>query len=231
MMQRSRRDTGGFTLIELMLAMAFIAMMLIAIAMLVIHIGATYNRGITLRQVNQAGRTVVTDMQRTIASGPAFAISEAALAEGRLCTGQYSYIWNTADKLAGPAADRNVYSGSDSSRIIRLVRVPDSNGQYCHPDSLSPRMAIDRQHAVELLDLGDRPLALHGEFVAMSDETLVYNPLFGQRLYTIAFTLGTDDISAIDVTDDRCRPPGDSASDLTYCAINEFTFTIRAGIR
>ena len=50
----------GFTLIELMLAIAFISMLLLAIAAVGIQVGRIYTRGIVLRDVNQAGREYLT---------------------------------------------------------------------------------------------------------------------------------------------------------------------------
>lgn len=223
-MKHNVRHTG-FTLIELMLAMTFIAVMLIAIAMLVIQISTIYNRGITLRQVNQAGRAVTSDMQRTIAGSSAFEVNQDALDRGRLCTGQYSYIWNRAEMLEHD--DRNRYEGvQHEDEMIRLVRVPDTNGFYCHTEEGEALPRIDSANAVELLDSGDRPLVVHNLSVHSSLE----NQLFGQRLYTVSLTLGTDNMLAINDTGDRCLPPSEIESDLTYCAINQFTFTTRGGI-
>src|SRR5450759_2265716 len=94
----------GFTLVELMLAMAFVSALLLAIAMTVIQIGNIYNRGITYKNVNQVGSSLVSELQRSIASNAPFDVSINGVGEGehyinkgwggRLCTGQYSYIWN-----------------------------------------------------------------------------------------------------------------------------------------
>ena len=48
----------GFTLIELMLAMSFISVLLLSIAMVGIQAGKMYSRGIVLRDVNKAGRDI-----------------------------------------------------------------------------------------------------------------------------------------------------------------------------
>ena len=54
----------GFTLIELMLAIAFISMLLLAIAAVGIQVGRIYTRGIVLRDVNQAGREISDTLRR-----------------------------------------------------------------------------------------------------------------------------------------------------------------------
>lgn len=48
----------GFTIIELMLSMTFLAMLMLVIALTTIQISNIYNKGVTLREVNQAGRSV-----------------------------------------------------------------------------------------------------------------------------------------------------------------------------
>ena len=66
---------NGFTLIELMLAMAFVSALLIAVAMTVIQIASIYNRGITLKDVNQTGSSVASELQRNIAGSASFNIN------------------------------------------------------------------------------------------------------------------------------------------------------------
>ena len=113
----------GFTLIELMLAMGFVSALLIAVAMTVIQIANIYNRGITLKDVNQAGRSIASELQRSIAGSASFNIDSGVgsryiqqslngkNAGGRLCIGQYSYIWNygSAIKPNDTSSSPNLY--------------------------------------------------------------------------------------------------------------------------
>lgn len=223
----TQRSNKGFTIIELTLAMTFVSLMLHAIAMTVIQISNIYNRGITLRQVNQASRAIAEDMQRTIAASASFSLEHNYIKQswgGRLCMGQYSYIWNTADTLALPslnASNSNIYT--EGTERIRFVRVPDSGAMYC----ADPARTINRTEAVEFLMMGDRPLAIHGFDISSSVES----SLTGQRLYTTQITLGTDDIGSIEPVGKVCRPPADEDSNTLYCAVNQFMFTSRAGLR
>lgn len=213
----------GFTLIELMLAMSFMAFMFLAIAFLVIHIGSVYNRGITLRQINQSSRTIVEDVQRTVAASAPVDVSNNFIDEswgGRLCLGEYSYIWNTAASLDDTTLPRNVYaSGSDT---IRFVRVADSGGTYCS----NPAQSVATTDAVELLVSEDRSLAIHSMKLDASEP----NDITNQQLLTFRMVIGTDDSASIDIAGTACRPPSDSNAD-EYCAINEIVFTVRAGVR
>lgn len=127
MYQRTnKRRQKGFTLIELMISVGFIGFLLITIAMTIIQIMGLYNKGLTLKEVDSVSRVVVRDMQQGISGASMFALqyddedtpekdtkTARTLAEadkngvdyytndagGRLCTGVYSYIWNTGQAL------------------------------------------------------------------------------------------------------------------------------------
>lgn len=126
-MFRARNTQQGFTLIELMLGIAFVGSLLVLIALIIIQIMGLYNKGLTLKEVNEVSRIVVRDMQQSVSSADAFrlqyvkdnaptyakTLQEAVSpggnnsqvdyysndAGGRLCTGVYSYVWNTGGAI------------------------------------------------------------------------------------------------------------------------------------
>ncbi len=61
-----KRAKKGFTLIELMLSVAFLASLTVMIAVLVSNAAATYRRGITLKRVNATGTEIMEDFRATI---------------------------------------------------------------------------------------------------------------------------------------------------------------------
>ncbi len=61
----------GFTIIELMLAMTFVATLLIAIAIVTINIVSIYQRGLALKAVNSVGRSLIEELTTSINSAPA----------------------------------------------------------------------------------------------------------------------------------------------------------------
>lgn len=196
--------------------MTFIAFMLIAIALCIIQMSTIYNRGETLRSINQAARVIATDLDDTITAAYPFDVDQAAVDAGRLCTGRFSYVWNT------PTAT-NTYASPDTDKTIHFVRVEDANGALCSNLSTS----VTKANATELLEAGDRTLIVRSFAivrVAQDNNTK-------QQLYTISMSLGTNDINAINTTANTCKPPSDTGADLTYCAVNEFSITVRAGIR
>ena len=224
-------NTKGFTLIELMLSMAFLSVLLLAIAMTVIQIGNIYNRGLTLKEVNQAGRSLSTELKKGIAQTAAFPIDYPAVGSkfvnrswgGRLCVNQYSYIWNygvTLNNQSANVSNSNVYSVASTDKIS-FIKVPDPSSQYC----TNPGGAIDPTGAVELLKVGDRNLAVHN--FTISYDSLASDSKTQQRLYYITFVLGTNDQAALASNSTTCRPPSDNAADINYCSVNQFTLSAR----
>lgn len=235
------KKPAGFTLVELMLAMAFVGILLVAIAALAIHVMGTYTKGITIREVNQSGRTITEDIQRAIASSVPFKVEPAKTGAstdeadskyvtrpggGRLCTGTYTYAWNYGDtqQLSGATATNvyNVYEDSDD--IIRMVKVDDAGGALCTDTS----QAIKHAEAKELLSEGDRDLALH----AFSVEQGARHDASGQALYAIDMVLGTlNDREQLIAGSANCLPPSEGNGSEDFCAINQFNIIARSGNR
>ncbi len=225
----------GFTLIELMLAMAFVSALLIAIAMTVVQVASIYNRGITLKEVNQSGRSIASELQRSIAQTALFSVDSTNPGSkfinqewgGRLCIGQYSYVWNYGKYIKlGDTSRLNVYSNSTEG--IRFVKVLDANASYC---TTVPLPKIDSSSAVEMIDVSEHDLSMHS-FMISSSNTAIDNKT-GQQLYNIEFLLGTNDQLALMFDPSGfvtgCKPPNEVGSDPTYCSVNQFNIIARAG--
>lgn len=238
-MNHARKQQRGFTIIELMLAMTFVAVLLVAIALTIVQIGAIYNRGMTLKEINQTGRIVSVDLSRSIAASSAFDPATSFYtnpAGGRLCTGNVSYIWNYASALF--AGDLNVTTFVNNSDQIRLFRIPDPSSAYCARSgpgfTYQQVRTVDRLAGVELLKQGDRALNIHN--VQLTSAPNGQDPVTGQRMYTMRFTIGTFNAAlgqsgGLDTTRTACLPPSSVNADFTYCAVQQFTLVTRAGNR
>lgn len=216
----------GFTLVELMLAMGFVSALLLAIAMTVIQIGNIYNRGITYKTVNQAGGALASELQRDINSNSPFDLNSTDPVRkveegwgGRLCIGQYSYIWNYGKALKDPSSPSNKYSG-DPKKIV-FIKVNDPTASYCSPGNDE----VDKNNAVELLDVGNNNLAIHD----FSIKSSAYESSINQRIYNISFVIGTNDQIALNPDATACLTPDEANSDSVYCAVNRFDILARAG--
>lgn len=240
-----RKYQEGFTLIELMLSMSFIGMLLVAIAATSMQLMHTYTKGVTIREVNQAGRVISEDLERTIASSPLFKVSPAKTGDpsdppgasdskyvtkagegGRLCTGNYTYAWNygkpieLSEKNGVPQTYNKYDTGND---IIRFVKVHDTGGILC----TNVNQPIPRDSARELLSAGDRNLAIQRLVVSEGAK----NDVSGQAMYTISLILGTNDQTQLNATGTNCLPPTQGSGSEEFCAINQFDIVARAGNR
>ncbi|MDB5168251.1 MAG: hypothetical protein JWO55_509 [Candidatus Saccharibacteria bacterium] len=227
-------NTKGFTLIELMLAMTFISILLIAIAMTTIQITSIYTKGITLREVNQAGRAVSDDLQRSISStipfdvtpktaSPATADSKYVKRDGggRLCIGRYTYAWNYGDSIAGASGAPTLFNKYNDNSTVRFAKVSDPSASLCD----DPKLSIKRSDATEMLTGGDRDLVLHSFEIArnLPDDTT------GQAIYAISIVIGTNDTQQLMTNNTSCKAPADATDDQNYCSVNQFDIVVRAG--
>lgn len=219
-----RQKQKGFTLIELMLAMAFVALLLLAVAMTVIQIANIYNRGLMSKDLNQTSRHINDDINKSFQASSGFSVipSDNRLVTtqwgGRMCLGQYSYIWNYA-KATG--SNRILFT---DGAPVGFVRVPDSGSVYCTPVQ-GRYPAIATTDVVNLIDTGERSLALHDFKIATS--ATATDSASSQTLYTMSYVVGTSIISALNTTQTACLPPNNPLADPNYCAVQQFALAVR----
>lgn len=253
MTQRINR-TSGFTLIELVLAMTFVSVLLLTIAMTLIQMGNVYNRGMTLKEVNQSARDVSDSLRRSVQAAGALEIqpgggdtlqyvtmvdSKNTVVSGRLCLGNSSYIWNTATAIETNHPNRARFltsSGAVSDTEINFVQIPDTGRIYCAKDGDGTLINKDisaaaSAQAKELLKPGDRTIRMLAFSVTTTPQAA--DSASGQQLYTVSYRLGTGATSAMEIGTDgtpaACLPPNDPNSNLTYCNVQQFSLVLRAG--
>lgn len=237
---KSRR---AFTLVELLLAMTFLSVLMMSIALLTIQIISMYTRGVTLRSVNQSGQVIIADLKREInqASGDTatgykyvpLKDASSIVYGGRLCTGSVSYAWNTVRYFNASSADRahaETFANSydDNTKDLRFTRLDDTGSTMCTPKPDGTYQKIPKSRTAELIPEGDRSIVVHS-FEELQTDNANRGGASGQRLVTISFSLGTQtsDDYITDVGGNRCKAPGENHNE--FCAINKFIFTARAG--
>jgi len=157
-------NESGFSLIELSVALLFVAFIMVFLITTLLSIMKTYNKGVWLSQINQAGRQINADI-----GAQARFSSEATYLpdQNRLCMGGVSYLWNINKKTIVNWFNEEG-SARPSATALRLVRIADASGAYCASSSKLP-MPSRTDSAVTIL-LG--PGALVQEFtVASSNAT------------------------------------------------------------
>lgn len=215
-----RDKSAGFTLVELMLAMTFLSILLIAIATFTMEITHLYDKGQTIKTINQSGREVVDSIRRD--SRTMGSLSERFVVPagsngwlGRLCFGSVSYVWNTATDLQDPAkgVKYTKISGGAGDRVV-LARVQDVGGAYC---SDTTKTDVPEASSTEMLKGDGRDMALYA---------VNWQPISpagsSPQLYLLSFTLGTNEKQAVNTSNLSCRPPGDVESNFDFCSVNDF---------
>ena len=148
----------GFTLIELTLSMAFIGVLLLGIASVILGLSSIYQKGLSLRAVNASGQQIIEDINKAVNSASYVADiakidedkdgfisdeeSKKALEGyffqaldgdnlqryGAFCIANYTYVWNTAKTLQAG-------TGVTINGVrYRLARFPDPNHKQCNKD-------------------------------------------------------------------------------------------------
>ncbi len=169
---------------------------------------------------------------------------------GVLCTGQYSYIWNTAyainntdyEHLSSGSYRGSFKLGSNSTQEYKLLKLTDVDRKLCREHMLENTYAYDDNPIyelsitpsvhVELLDQTNSSTYAESD-IALYDFTVfaptVHN-MSSSGFYSAAFVLATlrGGIN-INATGNFCSDPPDGIStDFAYCAINKFNFAIQA---
>src|SRR5688572_27160282 len=127
-MTRHANPQHGFTLVELMIALAFTAFILIFATTAVIQVMQTYNKGVAIKQINQAGRTTLEEMVRYLRTAdPGVVDVGVAASQHRACFGGVSYVWNLYNT---PDASANRY---DDGGPLTFARVNDASRAMCTP--------------------------------------------------------------------------------------------------
>jgi competence protein ComGC len=222
-----RNTQSGFTLVELTLSMAFIALLLLGIAMLTLQISSIYNKGLTLRAVNESGQLIAGDIQRTLnMASPTEVLSVGDTTGGRLCANNAVYAWNFASHLT------TGFNRFDTpGREVRMVRFTGDD-TFCKPQPPSGQyreVPSAADTTTELLKAGDNTLAIHAFSINRDATDAIGNAVNGddtQRIYAVSFRLGSNDTAIIE--SNGCAVP-ESRVDDEYCAVNDFSFTARAG--
>jgi type II secretory pathway pseudopilin PulG len=225
--RRMNSRQSGFTLVELTLSMAFIALLLLGIAMLTLQISSIYNKGLTLRAVNESGQLIASDIQRTLnMATPTEVLSAGDATGGRLCANSSVYAWNYASQLT------TGFNRFDTpGREVRMVRFTGDD-TYCKPQPPSGQyrqLPSTADTMTELLKAGDNTLAIHAFEIGEDAGGSIGNAVNGddtQRIYDVTFRLGSNDTAII--ASNGCESPTSRADD-EYCAVNDFSFTARAG--
>ena len=200
MTQRTKRQEG-FTLTELMFSIAFISFILLFVVFAIMEVMGTYNKGLVIKDINQAARTVTEEMGRVVRDTKAQSINTSALGNRRVCLGSISYVWNIR------SGTMNLYT--DGTRVT-MVRVEDPSGAMC----AHPYPSVDQDDAIELLT----------NQIWVQDLQMSVNP--NQKLVDFNMILSTASTNAPTGSDAVLGPVCEGGKAGNYCAVARFNTTV-----
>lgn len=133
-MARLSDKQSGFTLIEVSTALIFVGFIIFILAATTVNIVRSYNKGIWLAQINQAGQQMNNDIGDKARYSPAATVDTV---NRRMCINGVSYLWNTQKEIDNGQLGNNVYSDGTP---IRLARIDDPSGDYCSKPTKRPEL-------------------------------------------------------------------------------------------
>lgn len=215
-----KRRQSGFTIIELTLAMTTLSIMMLILVLSTMQLVSIFNKGITLKRVNQSGRTVGTELQNSLryANPTQLNIRQATLAGGTvvtgICTGSTSYIWNIYVKdSSNPDNQLSTSIKYSDEAKVGFAKVADPSHEVCNNPSDSYR--VPRSASKELIGDG---------LIVRQPTTVAFAP--GGGLVSVTYTLSTDVAEDIDDSTGRSTCSGGQVHD--FCALNTFLVTAYA---
>lgn len=223
----------GFTLIELMLAMVFVAFILVFISLTLVQMFRIYDKGSSMKQVNQAGRSVVEDVSQAIRSQLPANIDVTAVNVGVLCIDKVMYVWNPLYVDDTGSIDNTLprsaaVIGDPANGGMMARKILQGSGSDC-PETLPEALL--------------RPTVTSDDTQLLSGQTRILRskvtPLDGQRLVKLEFVIGTysrSEIAGAAPTATKyitpTRPAGGGnigclpGNDGNYCSFAEFSTVV-----
>ena len=116
----------GFTLVELSIATAFLSILLVTLALIIINIINMYNKGLALKYINSTGRELIDSFTTSIASAPTKDLTSS-------CIEFYNYNTVAYNKCIADEGYKYVYHQRTANVSIGgapSVNVPIS-GAFC----------------------------------------------------------------------------------------------------
>ncbi len=149
-MARLSDKQGGFTLIEVSTALIFVGFIIFILAATTVNIVRSYNKGIWLAQINQAGQQMNSDIGDKARYSPAAKVDTT---NRRMCINGVSYLWNTQQDIDNSNQGNNNNAYLDGT-LIRLARIDDPNGEYCNKPTKRPELPSTNPNVHILLGRG-----------------------------------------------------------------------------
>lgn len=209
---KTNNNQSGFTIIELSISMAMLSVLLLIILFSILNITSVYNKGITLKRVNQSGRTIASEVQSDFRNANPSNMGLRGSNLGgtnvptAICSGNDSYIWN----VWGESGANTGLRFDGLNELITMVKVKDSGGVYCKPPFPSPKKEDSK--------------ALLGDDLVIRMPVESSTGGYG-KINQFKFTISTPDDNSEIIYDASGRGACGAGQENDFCALNTFVVT------
>jgi len=158
-----KKQQSGFTMVELLIAMAFFSFLLLFITFGFVQVNRSYTRGITVKAIQESSRTIIEDISRNVRISEEVRYltpADGPQAGYRLCFSGVRYAWNQHQEGNTDYTPSAEEFQNSTGNVFAMVRVFD--GADC--DS-----AIAEDSAEHIID--DRAAVQHLSIEKVADET------------------------------------------------------------
>ena len=210
-----KKTKQAFTIVELMLAVAFLGTLLLSIAMLTMQLINIYTKGATMRAINSTGSSMMRDIRSSVGASKEYAAindsedsekdylyrdnkdKESESRYGMFCTGSYTYVWNYQNAMMDYRSDKtgNYLSieVDGESRPYGFARVADDGcvkfkNERDNKAKKIPSAASDMMVLLDGAESGDGTDLVLYDFSVL---TATRNQVTSKALFNISFVLGT----------------------------------------
>ncbi|MCG5079309.1 hypothetical protein MBN61_00940 [Candidatus Saccharibacteria bacterium] len=238
-MARLSDKQSGFTLIEVSTALIFVGFIIFILAATTVNIVRSYNKGIWLAQINQAGQQMNSDIGDKARYSPAAKVDTT---NRRMCINGVSYLWNTQQDIDNSNQGNNNNAYLDGT-LIRLARIDDPNGEYCNKPTKRPKLPSDDSNVHILLGRGatiqefkveqkdDAPLLTISVVVSTEGANRPYKVTLDKVSGKYQEDMANGTWQCGDLIDDNNNNKLDQGEVFTpaknqYCSFAKYTFTI-----
>lgn len=222
MVVSNNTTSRGFTLVELMLAMAFLSAILLFATLTFVQALAIYNKGVSVSQINETGRTLTNDLNRSTNGAASFSVSGLAKPQF-LCVGKTAYMWNLSDP-SNPTPGNQYRMNGQPIGLVRTNDGFDARDKYCSDSPASH--TIDPSEATNLIGSQVRVLD-----VTIAKPNTIANPNSSLEAPLIKFSLTIGTRSQDGAVDPIVQPgytywscPRGTIG--TFCAVGTYSTTI-----
>lgn len=191
----------GFTIIELMLSMIFVSFILIFMALTIVQMLRIYDKSISMKQVNQAGRTVTEDISQAMRSQAPERVNVDNIKNGFICVGSTVYRWNPLFVEGVDATLLNAAPSSTSDPIIAstgamMVRkVFRNQNTACTTANVTSNAASMFENDSEAPLLSNRSRVIWASATTYPTAAVTTNQ---SKLVELTFIIGTYDRAEVD---------------------------------